>query len=96
MVEEKSEGRPYLARPIHPRFRTLRVSRSGNSLSVIIPRALADTLGLHRGDELRAYVVGKVLCLQQSKWESFTPGVMAVPARGDAGPPQELETAHDR
>jgi len=62
----------------HPRVRTVRVHRSGNSLGVYIPHVIAKQVGWEKHDELRLYIVGRVVCLQSSKRESWTPGVVAV------------------
>lgn len=47
---------PYVRRPVirYPRMSELVVRRTGNSLAVVIPRALVDRLKLRPGDHVRA------------------------------------------
>jgi hypothetical protein len=47
-------------------------------MGVYIPRALAHQLGWEPHEELKAYIVGRVLCLQAAVRETFVPGVVAV------------------
>jgi Antidote-toxin recognition MazE, bacterial antitoxin len=86
METEMARGRPNLPSEYRPRFRTVRLHRSGNSLGIYIPKVIAEQVGIGKHDELRMYVVGRVICLQAVSRDSFTPGVLAMgPAAVDPG-----------
>lgn len=43
-----------------------------------IPTAFCRALGMKKGDEVKVYIVGDVLCLKKVDSGIFTPGVVAV------------------
>ena len=43
-----------------------------------IPTAFARALQMKKGDEVKVYIVGDVLCLKKVDSGIFTPGVVAV------------------
>jgi bifunctional DNA-binding transcriptional regulator/antitoxin component of YhaV-PrlF toxin-antitoxin module len=59
-------------------YRTRRLMRSGFSVGFTIPVAFCRALGLKKGDEVKVYIVGDVLCLKKVDSGIFTPGVVAV------------------
>lgn len=64
-------------------YRTRRLQRAGHSVGFTIPVAFCKALGMHRGDEVKVYIVGDVLCLKRVDAGMFTPGVVAVRAAAD-------------
>jgi len=59
-------------------YKIRRVQKTGFSLGVTIPTAMAQLLGFKPGDEVRVYVVGDVFCVRRVGAEGFAPGVIAV------------------
>jgi antitoxin component of MazEF toxin-antitoxin module len=52
--------------------------RSGSSVGLCLPAVYARALGWSRGDEVRVYLVGQVVCVQKLEAGNFTPRVIAI------------------
>lgn len=64
----------------HPKPRTARVHKSGNSRGIYIPRDMADYLHIGAMQEVRLYVIAGVLCVEPMREDSFRPAVVEAPA----------------
>ena len=49
-------------------------------MGVTIPAVYARSLSWHRGDEVRVYLAGEVVCIQSLERGTFAPRVIAVPS----------------
>lgn len=58
--------------------RVRRLVRSGSSVGLTIPAVYARALGFNRGDEVRVYLAGEVVCVQRLDRGNFTPRVIAI------------------
>ena len=64
---------------MHPGdYRTRRLQRAGHSVGFTIPVSFCKALNFKRGDEVKVYIIGDVLCLKRVDAGMFTPGVGAV------------------
>ena len=63
------------------RFLTRRVHRAGASVQITIPAPIARAVGIKTGDEVRVYLVGRVMCVQRVDAGGFLPGVIPVTPR---------------
>lgn len=70
----------------HPKPRTARVHKSGNSRGIYIPRDIADYLHIEALAEVRLYVIAGVLCVEPIREDSFRPSVVEAPAEADGQP----------
>lgn len=59
--------------------RVRRLVRSGSSVGLCIPAQYTRALGWRRGDEVRVYMVGDVVCVQRLEAGNFAPRVVAIP-----------------
>lgn len=62
----------------YPRHRTTRVWRGGGSFVIALPVAYCKMLNIRRGDEVKVYVVGDVMCIQPARGETFVRHVVSV------------------
>lgn len=71
---------------MHPGdYRTRRLQRAGHSVGFTIPVSFCKALNFKRGDEIKVYIVGDVLCIRRLDTSAFTPGVVAVRGDRDSG-----------
>jgi len=78
MSDTDIEARALDARGAQPHSRISRLHRSGNSYGLYIPKLVAAQMAIAEGEEIRMYVIGRVLCIEPVTRPEWAPGVVAV------------------